>query len=148
KSAAAYHLFYPTFVEIDTNYQDVLALFYRHPYALVLMMACWGLHREPLASKRTLKELAKCKPCDLDIAGQLEETFNRPVPVSCRYALSDIVDYATEQSRLPREDIQRFLEQGLSEGLYADMRDGVVFLDRQHTINWLQNNTLFREADL
>jgi hypothetical protein len=147
-AAAAYHLFYPVFVDIDTNYTDVLSLFSRHPYTLVLAMACWGLHRAPLARKRPLRDLARGVPADLDIAQEFLETFNQPVPAHCQYELDEVIDYAAEQSRLPPAEIGRSLLRGLRDGLWAETVDGRIVLDRHHTVNWLQNNTLFREADL
>ena len=148
RSAAAYHLFYPVSPDLATNYNDVMSMFYRHPYTVVLAMACWGLHRAPIASKRPLRELAQCTAADLDIAQEFRETFNQPLPTNCQYTLDDVIEYAAEQSRLPREEIRRSLQRGIAHGLCAHAIEGRVVLDRHHTVNWLQNNTLFREADL
>jgi len=148
RTAAAYHLFYPVFVAIEVYYTNLLSTFLRHPYTLVLAMACWGLHRAPLASKKSLRELARCKAADLDIEQEFRETFNEPVPVQCRYALDEVTDYAAEQGRLPREAIQGFLQRALDQGLCANRVDERLLLDRHSTMNWLQNQSLFREADL
>jgi glycosyltransferase involved in cell wall biosynthesis len=146
-AAAAYHLFHPVFVDIAANYQDVVAMFHRHPYTSVLAMACWGLHRAPLASKPRLRELAERGMSVGEVSRTFVETFNEPAPVACHYRWDEIVDYAAEQARLPREEIVAWLQQGLAQGLCADAVDGAVFLDRHHTFNWLQNNTPFREID-
>ena len=148
RSAVAYHLFYPASVDLTTNYNDVMSMFCRHPYTAVLAMACWGLHRAPIASKRPLRQLAQCAAADLDIEQEFRDTFNQPVPTNCQYTLDDVIDYAAEQSRLPRDEMRRSLQRGIAAGLCAETLNGQIVLDRHHTVNWLQNNTVFREADL
>jgi glycosyltransferase involved in cell wall biosynthesis len=147
-AATAYHLFYPVFVDIDTNHRDVVAMFYRHPYTLVLAMACWGLHRAPPASKPRLRELAERGVPVEDLAATFLETFNQPAPIDCHYRLDEIVDYAAEYARRPREEVTRWLQHGIARGLCVNTVDERLFLDRHHTFNWLQNNTDFRESDL
>jgi glycosyltransferase involved in cell wall biosynthesis len=148
RSAAAYHLFHPVFADIAVNYQDVVAMFYRHPYTVVLAMACWGLHRAPLAAKPRLRDLAKSGVSAAELARPFFETFNQQLPVACHYGWDEIVEYGAEYARLSQEEIAGWLQEGVARGLCADRVDGQVLLDRHHTFNWLQNNTRFREADL
>jgi glycosyltransferase involved in cell wall biosynthesis/transglutaminase-like putative cysteine protease len=148
RAAAGYHLFYPSFVDLDSNYRDVLAMFWRHPYAPVLKMVCWGLHKAPLATKARLRDLAATADVDSNLEREFFETFNRPVPANCHHPLESMIDYAAEHSRLPREEVARYLQCGLTDGLFAVRRQGRLFLDRQHTVNWLQNGTLFRQSDV
>jgi hypothetical protein len=148
RSATAYHLFSPVLVDLDINYKDVLSLFYRHPYKLVLKMVCWGLHKGRLSTKPRLSEIATCNVVNLDVGQEFHETFAQPVPANCQYSLDSIVSYAHERSRLPAEEISKYVDQGIAKGLYSDRRKDQILLDRHHTVNWLQNNTLFREGYL
>lgn len=145
-SAAAYHLYYPVTPDPNINYTDSLSMFYRHPYKLALMMVCWGLHRAPVETKPSLAVLAQSDLIDVDITEQYCQTFNRPLPVNCQYTRESMITYASERSGLSREEIALYLETALARGLFVQTRDGEIFFDRYHTINYLQNNTHFRQA--
>jgi len=131
------------------THEDIEALFFRHPYSMVLLMEIWAHHvgqgiDAPTPALRSLRGIAQTiRDAALDLGKEYAAAFARTLNVAMDIEKHALIRIFTEFRGTPERSIAGYIEQALAEGLASLQRDGKTYLDFTHTHNWIDSRVPF-----
>lgn len=149
--AAAFHLHEAERHFAWFNLNEFVSLFCRHPYHLVLLMHFWGYHHSPgnpppphpIFDSLLDLESGGASPDAPDGGELFAGVYKQPFPADCRYERHELVEHFARLPFWSTSDIGEELDRALALGLFTKRKGERVYLDINHTNNWLRDNTLF-----
>lgn len=162
EGARAYHLYDPRQPDRQMTLAEDLALFYRHPYSLIVMMHVWctfnavgATGQGVLAGGLTLLGQMGQVPIRADLIQLLTGLAQHGAVLfdqldfgANSHPREFMVDYLAEVSGLSPARIEGYLNSALKQGMFAIERQGKIYLDFYHTSNWLRYHTRYEEDRL
>ncbi len=134
--------------------EEMIALFSRHPYRLVLLAGFWGAKLlqsqangdlEPAETLTSLVERAGEKIASLH--EEFLSYYKLPLPVDCRYTLEAVTEVYRQRHLVTETAARNSLLDGISRGLYVEEGQDTLLLDVYHTMNWQGSCSPYREIE-
>ena len=154
--ARAYHMYHTGQGDRDDTLLERMAVFYRHPYRLSILLNLWFAYHEqadpqyPTPAFESLLTLAAADSpnFDLDLPREFQRVYGQPFPAECVCDRELMLGYYCENSGVPRTLIESYLDLGVARGLIVEKRSGQAWFDFYHTTNWLRKCTRYQEYEL
>jgi glycosyltransferase involved in cell wall biosynthesis len=149
EGARAYHLCDAARPAQWLTVNELLALFCRHPYRLLLLMQLWAQNNSPAPGaprasvEETLEGVVRAS-ADALPAGLAEEfgrLYKQPVPAHYRHHKDTMVDYHSSEA-WAADEVTEELDRAVAEGLVVQRKGTDLYFDYNHTINWIRDSTL------
>jgi glycosyltransferase involved in cell wall biosynthesis len=128
---------------------ELVSLFCRHPYHLVLLMHFWGYHhspgnpphRHPIFDSLLTLAAEGASPNAPDGSELFASIYKQPLPADCRYGRDKLIEYFAKLPCWSTSLIAAELDWAVERGLFTQRKDEQYYFDINHTDNWLRDNT-------
>ena len=155
-SSRAYHLYTAVGRDHPTDVVEDAAFLHRHPYLLVPLVYLWFSYHAPEAPPLpsplfgSLPRMAQQGQAlmEVDVAREFFRLHHSRLPADCQYSREAVAAYLVEITGIARTRAETYLDLAIEKGVLARRRNGRVYLDLFHTLNWLRTRTTLREYDV
>ncbi len=152
-SSKAYHLYTSIGRDHPTDAIEITAFLHRHPYLLVSFYYLWHVYNaqdappapSPIFASLPLLAREGAALMDVDVVREFARVRHNRPSADCQYSREAVAAFLVETTGVARDRADAWIDLALDRGVFAQRRNGRVYLDLLHTLNWLRTRTTLQE---